>query len=255
VSAPLYLLDPGALAGAVAGGTLELTGEEARHAVTVRRTRVGERVDLADGAGGVARCTVTGATAGRLVARIDAVERLPPPAPAFVLVQALAKGGRDEAAVETATELGADEIVPWQAERSVVVWSGDRGERSRERWRATARAAAKQSRRPTVPPVTASLDRTGLAHRIAAVAASGGVALVLHEAAVETLAAVPLPPAGAPVDVLLVVGPEGGIGEPELAAFTQAGARTVRLGPTVLRSSSAGPAALAVLAARTGRWQ
>jgi 16S rRNA (uracil1498-N3)-methyltransferase len=248
VTAPLFLAAPGALAAAAPGGGLVLEGDEGRHAATVRRIRAGERVDVGDGAGVVARCEVTAVPGkDRVELAVRAVDRVPAPSPAFLLVQALAKGGRDEQAVETATELGVDGVVPWQAARSVVRWAGERGERSRQRWAATAREAAKQSRRAWVPPVADAVTTVALAAR----AGTAALALVLHEAADRPLGTVDLPAGG---EVLLVVGPEGGIADDELAALTAAGAVAVRLGTEVLRASTAGPAALAVLSARAGRW-
>jgi 16S rRNA (uracil1498-N3)-methyltransferase len=164
-----------------------------------------------------------------------------------VLVQALAKGDRDEQAIEAATELGVDEVVPWQAGRSIVVWRGERAAKAHRKWGSVVLAAAKQSRRATVPVVAPVAHRRGVTELVR----QASLALVLHEDASTALATVALPPDG---DVLLVVGPEGGIAPDELEAFTGAGARAVRLGDTVLRSSSAGPAALAVLSA-AGRWR
>ncbi len=249
MTAPLFLLPPGGLDGAEPGALVTLDGEEGRHAATVRRVRTGERVDLADGAGLVARCRVQALASPSVLLRVDAIERTVPPVPPLVLVQALAKGGRDEQAVETATELGVDAVVPWQAGRSVVVWAGERAERSRRRWEATARAATKQSRRASLPTIHPPVDTPGLAQLVAASA----LTLVLHEEAQEALATVALP-AAAPGAVLVVVGPEGGIAAQELTALGAAGARAVRLGPHVLRSSSAGAAALAVLSLRLHRW-
>jgi 16S rRNA (uracil1498-N3)-methyltransferase len=253
VTTPLYLADPPTLDGAAAGTRFELGGDEGRHAATVRRTRAGERVDVADGAGLVARCTVVEARRDALVLAVDAVERVPARLPRLVLVQALAKGGRDEQAVETATELGVDAVVPWQAARSIAVRVGEKAERGRRRWEATVRAAAKQSRRPSVPAVGPAVTTAQLVTRLGAGPVS---ALVLHEDAASPLAAVPLPNGGVDgvPEVLVVVGPEGGIGDEELAALVGAGATAVRLGPEVLRTSSAGPAALAVLSVRLGRW-
>lgn len=247
---PLYLVDPPTLDGAGAGDAVELDGEEARHAATVRRTRVGERLLLADGTGLGATCLVESVGAGRLGLRVEALHRTPPVRPPLVLVQALAKGGRDELAVETATELGVDAIVPWQAARSVVVWSGERGERARGKWEATVRAAAKQSRRATLPAVRPAVGTAALA----GAAASAAAVLVLHEEARTPLATAPLPPPGSEGELWVVVGPEGGVAPEELADLEAAGAVPVRLGPTVLRSSSAGAAALAVIATRLGRW-
>ena len=248
MSRPLFVAGAGALDGTVPGAALTLDGDEGRHAATVRRIRAGEVVDVADGAGRVARCLVERVERDRLVLVAQALHDVPVPSPRLVLVQALAKGGRDEQAVETATEFGVDEIVPWQAARSVVQWSGDRGERGRRRWEATALAAAKQSRRATVPVVRPLATTADLARQ----AAAGECLLVLHEEATEPLSAVALPDGVDPV--LLAVGPEGGIADDELARLVDAGARALRLGPQVLRASSAGPAALAVLSARLGRW-
>ena len=169
------------------------------------------------------------------------------PDPRLVLVQALAKNDRDDQAVEAATECGVDEVVPWQASRSVVQWRGERGEKARRKWDAVLVAATKQSRRTRRPVLAPAASTADLARRVEAAAA----AYVLHEDARMPLASVTLPDAG---DVVLVVGPEGGVSPDELATLEAAGAVAVRLGSTVLRSSSAGPAALAVLSAMS-RWR
>jgi 16S rRNA (uracil1498-N3)-methyltransferase len=243
----VYLVDPAVLAGAGPGTPVTLDGPEGRHAATVRRTRVGERVDLVDGEGTRARACVVAVGTGTLDLRVESAVTEPEPSPRFVLVQALAKGDRDERAVEAATECGVDEVVPWQAARCVVQWRGDRGERSWRRWDAVLVAATKQSRRARRPVLGPTASTEDLVARSAAAAAT----LVLHEDADAPLATVDLPPGG---DVLVVVGPEGGIAPEELDALGAAGGTAVRLGPTVLRSSSAGPAALAVLSARD-RWR
>ena len=228
------------------GDELELTGAEGRHAATVRRVKVGEAVDLADGRGTRARCTVIGL--GHEVVRLRVDERVtePEPQPRLVLVQALAKGDRGELAVELATEVGVDEIVPWSAERAIVKWEGPRGEKALARWRSTAREAGKQSRRARHPVVTHCVSTEELLAR-----AGTTPTLLLHEAADAPLAAVPLPDFG---DLLIVVGPEGGLTDRELAALGQAGGVAVRLGSSVLRTSTAGAAAAAVISARTSRW-
>jgi 16S rRNA (uracil1498-N3)-methyltransferase len=249
MTAPLFLVDAGSLDAV--GGDVELRGPEARHAVQVRRIGVGERIDLTDGLGvrveGLVSRVDDGARGPALTLEVTRRIVEPEPAVRLVLVQALAKGDRDVAAVETATELGVDEIVPWQAERSVVVWRGERAAKAQSRWAATARAATKQSRRAWVPVVTGVCSTAALATRVA----GASLALVLHEEASSPLADVELPDRG---DLLVVVGPEGGIAPAELTRLEAAGAVTVRLGPGVLRSSSAGPAAIAVLSARA-RWR
>ncbi|GAA4206659.1 16S rRNA (uracil(1498)-N(3))-methyltransferase [Actinocatenispora rupis] len=230
-----------------ATGAYRLAGAEGHHAADVQRLRVGERLLLGDGAGGVAECVVDAAGKGFLDLRVESTVRTPTPAPALVVAQGLAKGERSELAVQAMTEVGVDAVVPWQATRSVVRWRGERGEKARQRWVSVAREAAKQSRRAYLPEVAGCVDTPALAARLGSAAAG----FVLHEEATVPLTAVDLPAAG---EVLLVVGPEGGIDPAELAAFTAAGAVPVRLGTAVLRTSTAGVAALAVLNARTGRW-
>lgn len=232
-----------------------LDGPEGHHAATVRRLRPGEPVRLSDGAGGLADCMVLAADHDRLTLAVLAHRAVEPPRLRFVVVQALAKGERGELAVELMTEFGVAEIVPWQATRAVTRWQGERGERALARWRSTARAAAKQSRQPLLPRV-AELHTTGqvcaLVEKVLAGSSAGvGKALVLDPEASAALVTMPVPASG---DVLLVVGPEGGLTEDELTALRAAGAQSVRLGPSVLRTSTAGAAALAVLAARSGRW-
>lgn len=244
---PLFLLEPGALAAAGVGASFVLDGPEGRHAATVRRLRVGESLWVADGAGRRVTGRVVDAQAAALTLVIDEVVDLPAAALSFTLVQALAKADRDEDAIEAATELGVDRIIPWQAERSVVIWRGERGEKSRRKWGDIVRAATKQSRRAWLPEVEPVVTTAGLVARLGA----GATAYVLHEEASEALAAQELPTVG---EILVIVGPEGGIASGEVDALTSAGARPVRLGPTVLRSSSAGPAALAVLSVGA-RWR
>lgn len=247
MSLALYLVPAGSLDATGPGDVVVLDGAEGRHAATVRRTQTGEQLRIADGAGRVVTGTVESVDRAELALRVDEVGTAPEPSPRFVLVQALAKGDRDDQAIEAATELGVDEVVPWQAGRSIVQWRGDRGEKAWRKWDAVLVAATKQSRRPRRPHLAPVVTTAGLANRIA----TGATAYVLHEDADVPLASLELPEEG---DVLLVVGPEGGISPDELEAFRSAGAHVVRLGDTVLRSSSAGPAALAVLSA-AARWR
>lgn len=220
-----------------------LTGAEGRHAAGARRLAPGEAADLVDGCGTRADCRVL--RTGRDEVEFEVLSRRfePEPTPRLVLVQALPKGDRGERAVELATEVGVDEIVPWVAARCVMQWRGERGARQLDRWRATAREAAKQSRRARVPLVTGLHTTSQVAARL-----RGGTGLVLHEAADLPLTGVELPTVG---DVVLVVGPEGGITGDEL---DELGAPAVCLGSGVLRTSTAGAAAVAVLSVRTGRW-
>ena len=244
---PLHLLPTDALAGRGVGDVVVLDGPEGRHAATVRRTRVGEHLLLTDGGGLRIEAEVVSVGSGTLDLRVVSVTSDPEPSPRLVLVQALAKNDRDDQAIEAATECGVDEVVPWQASRSVVQWRGERGDKAWRNWDAVLVAATKQSRRTRRPVLAPAATSAQLSARIGAAAA----AFVLHEDARMPLAGVTLPASG---DVVVVVGPEGGISPEELAAFEAAGGVPVRLGDTVLRSSSAGPAALAVLSAMS-RWR
>ncbi len=244
---PLFWCREQDLAAAAPGDRLVLDGPEGRHAATVRRLAAGERVLLGDGRGTQATATVESARAEALGLLLEEVSHEPEPAPRLVLVQALAKGARDEDAIEAATEIGVDEVVPWQAARSIVQWRGPRGEKAHRKWANLIEAAAKQSRRSRVPALGQLATTRDLADRLAGASA----AYVLHEEATDPLAAQGLPDHG---DVVVVVGPEGGIAPDELSELVAAGGRPVRLGRTVLRSSSAGPAALAVLSA-ADRWR
>ncbi|MCI9888912.1 16S rRNA (uracil(1498)-N(3))-methyltransferase [Micrococcales bacterium 31B] len=240
-------------AGAIpaAGGSLDLSGSEGKHAATVMRIGAGETVLLSDGAGVTASATVASALPGALTLTIAEREHVEPASPRLTLVQALAKGGRDEMAVEAATELGVDAVLPWQADRSIAQWRGPKVEKGLAAWRALVFAAAKQSRRVFVPEVLPLATTKQLVGWVEGAVASETRVLVLHETAPEPLSGVELAGAGG---IALVVGPEGGISDAEVAALVAAGAVAVRLGSEVLRASTAGPAALAALQVRLGRW-
>lgn len=222
------------------GSTVVLDGPEGRHAVVVRRIRPGESMVLADGAGRGVTGVVSGVGRDSLTVTVREHRTSTEPAVAVTVAQALAKGDRGELAVEMLTEVGVRRILPWQAARSVVRWQGERGERAVERWRATAREAAKQSRRLRLPEVTAAVSTAELAAEVGA----ADLALILDADADQDLAGVPLPVAGT---ALLVVGPEGGIAPEELAALLDAGACAVRVNDGVLRTSTAGVVAVAAL--------
>jgi 16S rRNA (uracil1498-N3)-methyltransferase len=244
VSLPLFLVP-----ALPSGDAYTLDGQEGHHAATVQRLRPGQQLLLCDGQGGTATATVLAVGRGTLSLTISDRRYEPAPDPRLVVIQGLAKGDRGELAVQAMTEVGVDEVVPWAAARAVTQWRGERGNRARERWVATAREAAKQARRAWMPAVGgAPCASTGA---VAKLLAGSAAAFVLHEEASERLATAPLPAGGG---IALVVGPEGGITPDELTAFAAAGAVPVRLGATVLRTSTAGVAALSLLATRLGRW-
>jgi 16S rRNA (uracil1498-N3)-methyltransferase len=243
VSLPVFL--SGSVTGTSTGAEVVLDGDEGRHAATVKRIRAGEQVVLTDGAGTSATCTVTEPAKSSLRLTVDAVVYADRPLPHVTVVQAVPKGERGELAVEMLTEIDVDRIVPWAASRSVAVWRGERAARSLAKWRAASRAAAKQARRSWLPEVT-DLARTD---DVAALLADVDVAVVLHEAATVPLSRLALDGVRS---IVVVVGPEGGLADEELEAFSAATA--VRLGDSVLRTSTAGVAAVAALLSRTPRW-
>lgn len=239
MTVPLFLVS----AEALNDDAVVVDGAEGRHAADVRRITVGETVSVGDGRGVVVRGPVVEVKRGRVVVEVRQRLQVPAPTPRFVVVQALAKGGRDLDAVEAMTELGVDEVVAWAAERSVARAT----DRTLPKWSTTAREAAKQSRRAWVPDVTGPADTVTVGSRLA----NASLAVVLHEESTAPLASIDLPTDG---DVVLVVGPEGGVAPAELAAFESAGAHLCRLGDAVLRTSTAGVAALSVLSAMS-RWR
>jgi 16S rRNA (uracil1498-N3)-methyltransferase len=236
------------LGDAKVGSVVEVEGDEAHHAVAVRRLRVGELVMLTDGLGR----SVTGhvASTGKRVFTVTVATSVdqPLPEPVVTVVQAIPKGNRGELAVEMLTEVGAARVVPWAASRSVAVWKGERARRSVERWRSTAREASKQARRPWF----AGVDDVASTADVTELVAGADLAVVLHEMGGTTFGSLSVPESGS---VVVVVGPEGGLTDEEVEAFHAAGAHVVRLGLEVLRTSTAGVAAVAALLSRTGRWR
>ena len=277
MSNPVFFTAPGTLDGLAPGSVFILDGAEARHAVTVKRLAVGETVDIADGAGRRLSGAVAAVAPNELTVTCSELSDEPRPGVRLVLVQALAKGDRDELAAETATELGIDAIVPWQAERSIVRWKAERAAKAHAKWQSVVTAAAKQARRAWIPEVRSAVDGAGLQAAVAA----ADLAVILHEDAVRPLRQVletwqagfagedsaaedsAGEGRGRPGsedngsggrEVLLIVGPEGGISPREVTRLCDAGAVTALLGHHVLRSSTAGPAATVLASDILGRW-
>ena len=233
------------------GGVAVVDGDEGFHAASVRRLRPGEELVLSDGAGTVADCVVQSADKRSLTARVLAFRTVPLPRPPVTVVQAIPKSERSELAIELATEAGADEFVAWQAQRCVARWDGDRAANGLRRWRAVARSAARQSRRAWIPDVSGPMSTEALCSYLTQQIGAGAVVLVLHESADVPITEETVAQASS---VILLVGPEGGISDPEITALMNAGAVTVRLGPTVLRTSTAAAVALGALGVLTPRW-
>lgn len=230
-------------------GQFELGGDEGRHAAAVKRLRPGERLVLCDGAGTWADAAVEASTGHSLIVLVGASTFEPEPELSITLIQALPKGERSDLAIDLATESGVDEIVPWQAARCVARWSGseDKADRGQQKWQRVAREAAKQSRRRRVPTVGRLAVTSDVTQRVRA----ADLALVLHEEGSVPLVSVTLPVRGR---IALIVGPEGGVAPDEIDLFEAAGAQTVRLGPQVLRTSTAAAVAMGALSVLTGRW-
>jgi 16S rRNA (uracil1498-N3)-methyltransferase len=237
------------------GALAVVDGDEGFHAATVRRIRPGEELVLGDGAGGLASCVVEQAGREGLSARVLQRWNVAPGRPPVTVVQALPKSERSELAIELATEAGADAFLAWQASRCVANWQGARQDKGLRRWRAVARSAARQSRRAHIPRVDGVLSTAALTQRIRDEIVAGAAVLALHESATVGLAdALADNASGPPKSLLLVVGPEGGIAPDEIAALTGVGAVSVRLGPQVLRTSTAAAVALGALGVLTPRW-
>ncbi|WP_018024495.1 16S rRNA (uracil(1498)-N(3))-methyltransferase [Corynebacterium ulceribovis] len=249
MSLPVFIADalPETL-GPQGVSTVLIDGAEGRHAATVKRLKVGEAVQLTDGRDRRATGTISevrGKTA--IAVAVTELADVLRPGPEITVVQAIPKGERGELSVDLMTQAGVDRIVIWQAARCIARWSGPKQEKGRDKWAATAREAAKQARRSWIPEVSGPATTADVKKLIAEV----DTALVLHETAATPLTQVPLPESG---HIVLIVGPEGGVTEEEIAAFTEAGARSVVLGPQVLRSAAAGAVALGALGALTPRW-
>ena len=255
------------------GARLPVWGADARHAAQVARVRTGERIGVGDGRGRLAWGRVVHVAQGEVAIEADEIVIEDRPGPRITLVQALAKGDRDELAIQAATELGVSAVVPWQAARSISVWKGDKAAKGIERWRSVVREASKQAIRASVPEVGELVSTRALAEalRLAPLAQGAAWALVLEPTAPLSLSAAvhpgspstAVPPrslseaAGrveGPTEITLIVGPEGGIAPEELRELELAGAQLVRLGPEVLRTSTAGPAAIAALSVLLGHW-
>lgn len=255
MSAPIFYISAEEYETLTPGASFELDGPEGKHAL-VKRMEVGESIDLGDGTGRRAVGTVHSLTDHGVIVRVEQL-REERSVPSIYLVQALAKDGRDLLAIETATELGVYGVLPWSADRSIVRWKGERAAKAHTKWQNTVTAAAKQSRRALIPEVYDLYSTTDLVELIEEVTGQGSAVFILHEQATERLSAQAAKLAGGenlPEEIYLLVGPEGGISDREVQLFTEAGAHLALLGDEVLRSSTAGSAAMCTLNVVLGRW-
>ncbi|WP_210602344.1 16S rRNA (uracil(1498)-N(3))-methyltransferase [Brevibacterium oceani] len=241
---------------AVPGHVLTVGEDVAGHAVRVRRIGPGEQIEVVDGQGTRARGQVTAASATGMDIEVTAVTREDEPRPRLVLVQALAKGDRDLQAIEAATEIGVDEVIPWAAERSIADWPAKKREKMAAKWENLLHAASLQARRSRFPRLHELVRGTALTRSLG----RSDAVFVLHETAQTRLSEALAElgsgstPTRPPERIVLIVGPEGGISDGELDALIGADAQPVLLGPTILRSSSAGSAGLVMAQNSLGRW-
>lgn len=255
MSAPIFYISAEEYETLTPGASFELDGPEGKHAL-VKRMEVGESIDLGDGTGRRAVGTVHSLTDRGVIVRVEQL-REERTSPRIYLVQALAKDGRDLLAIETATELGVYGVLPWSADRSIVRWKGERAAKAHTKWQNTVTAAAKQSRRALIPEVYDLYSTTDLVELIEEVTGQGSAVFILHEQATERLSALArklVEAENLPEEIYLLVGPEGGISDREVQLFTEAGAQLALLGDEVLRSSTAGSAAMCTLNVVLGRW-
>ena len=229
------------------GSKIRIAGAEAKHAMSVRRLQVGEAIAVSDGQGNKARGKVSQLSKDFLELDVESLEKLERPTPKLVLVQALAKGDRDEMAVQACTELGIQTVIPWQSERSVSIWKPEKQDKHRVRWQTIATEAAKQSLRPFIPVVEQVLGTRELAERLK----QFDLTLVLDPTSTTPLTGISV---AGHQSIAIVVGPEGGISPEELEVFRSAGLSLVGLGSGILRTSTAGVAVVSYLQATLGNW-
>ena len=229
-----------------AGSFVELDAEEAKHAISVRRMRVDEAIQLTDGRGLRVKGFVSEIRPKSLMVKVATVTQEQPPVTEITLVQALAKGDRDELAIQAATELGIMRVIPWQADRSISRWDAAKAAKGQVRWQVICDEAAKQSLRVWHPQVEPLADSSSLSKLFA----EFDQVFVLDPTSSQGLASQKTFSSR----IAVVVGPEGGIDESELSQFEAAGAIRVGLGDSILRTSTAGVAAISVIQAALGRF-
>jgi 16S rRNA (uracil1498-N3)-methyltransferase len=243
---PLFRTD---FAAAPAPGlAVTLGGSEGKHAVNVRRMRIGESIQLSDGKGLRVRGLVSSLGNSSLTVSVESVVKEAEPDVGLTIIQALAKGDRDELSIQAATELGCWGVIPWQAERSISKWEGPKIAKSVDRWQTIVSEAAKQSLRVFEPEVAQPIG----SKQLVAAVKNFDLVLVLDPTAQRGLGSLTFEEATK--SVAIVVGPEGGISDHELEALEDAGAIRVHLGEPILRTSTAGVAAIAVIQAKLGLW-
>lgn len=251
---PVFLTET-PLAGA--SGTITVGPEVAGHAVRVRRMGAGEELELIDGTGVRLRGTIQEGTSESLTLSVTDVTEEPKQRPRLVLVQALAKNDRDIQAIEAATEVGVDAVIPWAAQRSIADWPAKKAHKMAAKWANVLTAATLQARRARVPELGELIRGTAVTQLVTPT--SRVIVLDETESSGLTEAVNDLGEGsttqGDIDEIVVIVGPEGGVTPAEVDALVSEGARTAVLGPTILRASTAGPVALAIVQTLLGRWK
>lgn len=227
-----------------AGATQEISGDEAHHAVSVMRLTVGEKIKIADGSGNWVSGTITEVGKKNLKIEIADRGRIDFVKPELIVVQAVTKSDRTKELLELLTVAGADQIIPWQAERCISKWQDD----SAAKWQVSIKEAAKQARRVKLPALSDAVSTNQLVKLFN----TKDKAIILHESATNKISEINL--SNEMERIFIVIGPEGGITDAEITQLASVGAVTARMGDLVLRSAHAGFAALAAIQSRIGRW-
>ncbi len=225
------------------GADIALAGNAAAHLLRVLRLRPGAELTVFNGRGGEYLGRITGVRRAEVMLSVgehQAVERESPFA--LTLAQGVSRGERMDLVVQKATELGVSRLVPLLTERSIVRLDEEQIGRKSSHWRSIAIAACEQCGRNRVPEVSAPVHLTDYVKR-----PDAATRLLLSQVSITSLMDVPRP-GGA---VTLLVGPEGGLTEPEHVAAMASGFMPVRVGPRVLRTETAAIAAVALL---QGQW-
>ncbi|MHA6204439.1 16S rRNA (uracil(1498)-N(3))-methyltransferase [Dyella soli] len=229
-----------------AGLELGLPAQAGEHVVRVLRLVAGDGITLFNGDGFDYPAVIQAVGKREVTVQVQSSQAVDNESPLpLTLAQGVARGEKMDLIVQKATELGVARIVPLLTERSEVKLDAGRSEKRLAHWRAVAASACEQSGRARVPEVTPAVS---LDAWLRALPDDGSVRLALLPEGSQRPGELRFGPAGG----MLVVGPEGGLGQRDVAALTEAGFSGLRLGPRILRTETAGLAALAALQALHG---
>jgi 16S rRNA (uracil1498-N3)-methyltransferase len=222
------------------GSSYDFANDDANHAIRVLRMQAGDEFMLSDGKGSWSQVVAQEVKKKSMQVRIMDSGFQAPLATTITVVQAIPKGDRAKEAIELLTEAGVDRIVPWASARSIGKGS--------EKFAVTAREASKQSRRFRIPEVTELATTAQICEAIKI----SDLAIAFHESATTKLS--DQISSHNVEHLLIIIGPEGGLTDEEISAFTQAGAKVALMGRPILRSAHAGIAAVSAVSALLKVW-